>query len=116
MVWMATKGENTLCTAIAPFEKGCLHITMDYFNGDKHRLYYNPTDTTNGASLIDRMKFRLYSQDELLGSIAGSNKTKKVSCNPIHIVFSKLVRMNTIYTRLALATRDYTYVYTEETN
>ena len=77
MVWMATKGENTLCTAIVPFEKGRINITVDYSNGEQHRLYYNPSDTSNSSSLIDRMKFRLYSQDELLGSIEGINKKEK---------------------------------------
>lgn len=77
MVWIATKDGKNLCTAIAPFEKGCINITMDYFNEEKCRLYYNPTDISNGKSLIDRMKFRLFLQDEEIGSICGRNKKVK---------------------------------------
>ena len=77
MVWMATKDSTNLCTAISPFEKGCLNIMMDYPNGEKHRLYYNPSDTSYGTSLIERLTFKLFDGDNLIGTVSGQNKKVK---------------------------------------
>ena len=77
MVWMASQDSNNLCTAISPFEKGSLNIIMDYPNGDKHRLYYNPSDTSYGTSLIDRLTFKLFDGENLIGTVVGQNKKVK---------------------------------------
>lgn len=78
MVWMATIDDKSVCTAISPFEKGCLNITMDYQNGEKERLYYNPSDTSFGSGLIDRMSFKLFDSDnQVIGTVRGENKKVK---------------------------------------
>lgn len=77
MVWMATENSINLCTAVSPLEKGCLNIIMDYPSGEKHRLYYNPSDTSHGTSLIDRLTFKLFDGDNLIGTVVGQNKKVK---------------------------------------
>lgn len=77
MVWMASQDSNNLCTAISPFEKGSLNIIMDYPNGEKHRLYYNPSDTSYGSSLIERLTFKLFDGDILIGTVVGQNRKVK---------------------------------------
>lgn len=74
---MATENSINLCTAVSPLEKGCLNIIMDYPSGEKHRLYYNPSDTSHGTSLIDRLTFKLFDGDNLIGTVVGQNKKVK---------------------------------------
>ena len=79
MVWFATqKDSDPLCTAISPFEKGQINIELDYSSGDKTRLYYNPSDTSYGNSLFDRLSFKLLdASNHLIGTISAENKKMK---------------------------------------
>lgn len=76
MVWMAGQAKKSVATAICPFEKGQLNIVIDYFDKDKFSLSYNPNAATIGASLLDRLSFKLIHNEEVVGSIVG--KTQKV--------------------------------------
>lgn len=77
MVWIASelKLDKVICTAIAPFEQGQVVVEMDYDDGEKNRLCYNPSDTTLGIRLMDRLAFKLLDRDtQILGTIRAENQ------------------------------------------
>ncbi len=77
MVWMATKDKQILCTAISKLQKGSFDVTLDYSNMAKYRLRYDPKEKSYGNSLKDRLSFKLFKENELLGSIVFENKKIK---------------------------------------
>lgn len=77
MVWMAEENSESVCVAISPFEKGRFTVDMDYSDGTKNKLYYNPSDTSYGSTLKERLCFRLFDETDIIGTIVGLNRKVK---------------------------------------
>ena len=77
MAWIAECDDKAVAGATCPFEKGKLTITIDYDKGVKDKLYYNPNETSNGTSLVDRLSFKLFSGEERIGTVLGRNQKVK---------------------------------------
>lgn len=69
-------GDN-YAIAKAPFERGSFSVLIQYANDDRvNTMTFNPADTRWGSSLTDRMSFKLFESEQLVGKLVG--KTKKV--------------------------------------
>ncbi len=77
MSWFAVKNEKAFIAALAPFERGRLTVTIDYPGERKQLMYYNPSDTTYGATIQERLAFKLFEQNELAGTIQGMTQKVK---------------------------------------
>lgn len=77
MVWFAVSGEKTIATAISPLEKGHLNIVIDYLDGSQQRLHYNPNEHEKEESIIDKLSFKIFQDEKLVGAIVGKNKRVK---------------------------------------
>ena len=75
MEWIVTQGECLFAEARAPFEKGRFTISVDYKEASCQRLYFNPTDTTWGSKMVERMSFKIFEDNNKVGHIVG--KTQK---------------------------------------
>ena len=75
MEWKIQNGDEQVALAHSPFEKGCFQVFLKYQNGLSQRLYYNPSDTTWGSKIADRLSFKLFEKDDKIGHLVG--KTKK---------------------------------------
>lgn len=64
--------------AKAPFTRGKFEAEIMYDNFKKQMLYFNPQDTTWGKTLKDRLSFKVFVEQNKVGSIVGG-ETKKVS-------------------------------------
>lgn len=77
MAWITDAKGASVATAICPLQRGQVNVNIDYPDGSSQRLYYNPSDTSMGSSLLDRLTFKLYVGDEMVGSIVGKNQKVK---------------------------------------
>ena len=74
MEWVSYLGEDVFSIARSPFEKGRFTINVEFKNAPGLKMYYNPSDTTWGSKLADRMSFKLFEGEEKIGSIVGQSK------------------------------------------
>lgn len=90
MEWVSYLGEDVFSVAEAPFEKGQFTIRVKYQNGPEQKMYFNPSDTTWGTKLADRMKFKLFEDDEKIGDIVGrTKKTGLLKAYPYYAIAYK---------------------------
>ena len=72
--WVVTKGDDLICVVDAPY-KGYFDATITFSDGAKYRMYCNPSDTTFGKRLEDRLSFRVFdTSNNLIGVFVGRTK------------------------------------------
>lgn len=76
LVWIAEERSTPVCTCVCPFEKGRVHVSLDYPDNTSNVLVYNPNGE-NGHSLTERLSFKLFCNSEIVGTIIGRNKKVK---------------------------------------
>ena len=74
MEWKANTKGKEIAVGVAPFIKGKFQVQIDYEKGRKIDLYYNPLDTTWGTKMTDRLSFKIFEANELIGKIVGATK------------------------------------------
>lgn len=77
MEWKIKEKDADIAIATSPFENGRFQINIKYNHEIFQRLYYNPSDKTWGKTLLDRLSFKLFEENDYCGRIVG--KTKKIS-------------------------------------
>jgi hypothetical protein len=75
MEWEVLSGTELVGKATSPFESGRFTAQIALSNAQQQTLYFNPSDTSYGSKLIDRMSFKFFSGDTFAGKIVG--KTRK---------------------------------------
>ena len=77
MEYLVTKPDGErFADCYSPFEKGRFAVDIDYGDAEPHqKMIYNPSDTTYGSRLRDRLSFKIFDDaDELVGSIIGDTQ------------------------------------------
>lgn len=74
MEWRANTKGKEIAVGVAPFIKGKFQVQIDYEDGRRIDLYYNPLDTTWGTKLSDRLSFKIFEDSGLVGKIVGATK------------------------------------------
>lgn len=74
MQWNAIVDGKIIAVSNAPFERGMFQVEINYSGMNSHKLYYNPSDTTWGSKLSDRLSFKLFENQFMLGRIVGRTK------------------------------------------
>ena len=86
------KGNNLICRASAPNEKGRVLFCIDHKGGRNQQLYYNPSDTSYGADLKSRMSFKIFEQNQYVGRMHGD--TEVIGKGKIFNKHAPLYRVN----------------------
>ena len=69
--------DHLFCEIEAPFSTQSFYANFYYEGQRRQKLYYNPTDTQFGARLSDRLSFKLFEDEEWVGTlIQKTQKTK----------------------------------------
>lgn len=76
MEWRIESNNQPILLASAPFVKGKFEVNIQSALLPEVRLYFNPSDTTWGSKLIDRLSFKILNGTDKIGSLVG--QTKKV--------------------------------------
>lgn len=74
MQWeILDKTNEYIATAISPFTQGKYEILLTYKDKrqEEQILYFNPTDTTWGNKMVERMSFKILKNNEKIGHIVG---------------------------------------------
>jgi|BioPla2DNA2_1021312.scaffolds.fasta_scaffold16254_2 hypothetical protein len=74
MEWEFREGGNNLALAQSPFEQGRFQILFNTEVDDLIRLYYNPSDTSYGRKLENRLSFHILKEENRVGYIVGRTK------------------------------------------
>lgn len=75
--WLVEQDGTALCKAVAPFERGRFNIHVEFANGEKYRMYFNPSDKQYGASMTARFSFKLLQDEQLISLVNAPNKMLK---------------------------------------
>lgn len=77
MLWEVREKNHPIGACASSFEQGrfCVNVNLSGFKPTK--LYYNPADITWGSRLSDRLSFKIFREDEKVGTIVG--RTKKTA-------------------------------------
>lgn len=67
--------DQILCEIEAPFSTQSFYANFYYEGQLRQKLYYNPTDTQFGTRLLDRLSFKLFEDQEWVGTLI--QKTQK---------------------------------------
>ncbi len=96
MEWMVTDKTGALYAGCrAPFEQGRFQIGITYGDDTFQRLYYNPSDTTWGSKLVDRLSFKLFDAEKKIGHLVG--KTQKTGFLKAYAYYEYLFNGETYY-------------------
>lgn len=76
MEWVIQEKNEQVALAHSPFEYGRFQVFLEYQSGNKQRLYYNPSDVTWGKKFADRLSFKLFEKEDIIGHMVG--RTRKV--------------------------------------
>jgi len=68
-IWAAIKNEDSLCVALLPIAGGKIDVNFDFKDGENLNLYFNPYDDRFGSTLRDRATYRVFKNNDLIGSI-----------------------------------------------
>ncbi|HHU71352.1 MAG TPA: hypothetical protein GXZ21_04865 [Clostridiales bacterium] len=74
MEWVFRVGDNNLALAQSPFERGQFQILLHTEADELIRLYYNPSDTSYGRKLENRLSFHILKEENRVGYIVGRTK------------------------------------------
>ncbi len=74
MSWTVSSGGRQIAKVESPFESGMFRAKIAYESGQTQVLYYNPSDTTWGKKLADRLSFKLFENAEAIGFMVGRTK------------------------------------------
>jgi len=78
MEWLVSKGDELICKAEAPFERGQFRTSFRYCDNREQSTYFNPMDTSFGRGLAERMSFKIFEAGGHIGHIVGrTQKTGK---------------------------------------
>lgn len=72
--WQASCRGEHFATASAPWVRGKMEAVINYASGKQNKIYYNPTDTTYGKSLVDRLSFKLLDGKNKVGYLVGQTQ------------------------------------------
>lgn len=75
MEWLVTDTNDELYTLVkAPFVTGKFQADAFFKDRTQYALYYNPSDTTWGTKLKDRLSFKVLRDGCCLGTVVGQTK------------------------------------------
>jgi len=81
MEWIVLKRDEMFCKAVSPFEKGLFRTNIHYSDGRIQSTCYNPSDTSYGSKIADRLSFKVFDNETHVGHIVGrTQKTGKFLC------------------------------------
>ena len=72
--WVFKENGDSIAIAQSPFEIGQLQIMINTGSDPALRLYFNPSDTTYGRRIEDRLSFRILENENYIGHIVGRTK------------------------------------------
>lgn len=72
--WVFKKDGDSIANSLSPFEIGQLQIMINTGSDTALRLYFNPSDTTYGRRLEDRLSFHILENENYAGYIVGRTK------------------------------------------